>query len=183
MTPEIQEIYEKIELYYKRMCCVNTTGGRKYNFELINLMIKENPVMKSYWKIVDDYRYEDRVIKIREFNALPQKQTKVYSKRPCAYIVYLANKDMIKVGKSSRLVTRLKELKNQYGNLALVKQFIFDNEEDAYLMEVLLHKYFKKYYPNNEFIPQDRFKGVNITKKDLETLEKTAQEIREKNWF
>lgn len=103
---------------------------------------------------------------------------------PCSYILLLKEEIvMTKVGMTTNLVRRLKQLKKQYGNnIEILAIFNFENVEDAYLMETLLHKFYKK-KGKGEFIPQDRFIGNVFHEKDLSTLFKVADELRNKEWF
>lgn len=101
----------------------------------------------------------------------------------CAYIVELKDKKMFKVGMSCYFNRRKRELEKQYGTVNTIHLFKFDNIENAYLMEVLLHKYFKEKYPKATFIPNDRFKGIKCTEKDLKTLDTIAKELENKIWF
>ena len=101
----------------------------------------------------------------------------------CAYVMYLEDHNMIKVGKTVNLKNRVSDLSKQYGSVRVLHTFGFSNEEDAFIMEVLLHKYYKKYYKECMFCPQDRFIGADLNSTDIQILEKAAEEIRIKKWF
>lgn len=100
-----------------------------------------------------------------------------------AYIVEFGRTKIVtKVGMTSHLVQRMNQLKKKYGTPRILAVYHFDNVEDAYIMEVLLHRFFKE---KNiaEFVPQDRFKGRVFFEEDKEVLERVAEEIRNKRWF
>lgn len=204
---ELKFAYNRIKECKNRMESVSTTSGRKYNYEQILIVMDSCPQVKDYWRVEPNARfYFDRVVQVKEFNEAQKVITKPFEStmpmaeiiapevdildlltnfdyNPCAYIMYLEDLNMIKVGKSKEVNTRLGRLGSKYGKIQLLKVFPFDNEEDAYLMEVILHKYYKEKYPNSIFIPQDRFEGAGFTTEDLETLEKAAEKIRHEIWF
>lgn len=102
--------------------------------------------------------------------ARPEKVIKQI-KKSFAYVVDLGN-DIIKVGKTNNMSKRIYALKNQYSqDLEVLKVYEFENEEDAYLFEVILHRYFKTLYPEDVFIPQDRFEGIMISDNDWKALD------------
>lgn len=99
------------------------------------------------------------------------------------YILEFGRTNIVtKVGMTSHLTQRMNQLKKKYGTPRILALYNFDNVEDAYIMEVLLHKYFKQ---KNivEFIPQDRFLGRVFFQTDLPILESVAEELRGKKWF
>jgi excinuclease UvrABC nuclease subunit len=100
-----------------------------------------------------------------------------------AYIIFLKEHDMIKVGKAKNFYARVNQLRNQYGEILPIHLFTFDNEEDAYMMEIVLHKYYKEKYPNSQFIPQDRFAKAGCSLADIEILSQAARKIKQTNWF
>lgn len=189
----VKEAYDRIEVCYERMQMVESTSGRRYNYEEILMVIKDCPAMTDYWRLRDASRYVDRVVKVKNYKA-PSKTVdclrdwlgESFDSRDCeacAYILYLADEDMIKVGKTVNLKKRVYDLKREYGTVQILHTFGFSNEEDAYLMEVLLHKYYKKYYKECVFCPQDRFMGADLNQTDVKILEKAAEDIRTKKWF
>ena len=178
---EISVAYYEIEKYQIKLVgnyC--TTTKRKY-YDLIIGIVKECPEVMQFWEInPDKHFYRDRVKLAKKFNG----SIHAYTRGHFAYILYLKDCEMIKVGKSSRMEDRMRALEKQYGELEVLHAFEFYNTEDAYLMEVLLHKYFKEKYPFADFIPQDRFGGeVDFTIEDLKNLELVAAEIKTKKWF
>ena len=204
---ELKMAFERIEECKSRMRIVSTTSGRKYNYEQILIVMQNCPEVKEYWEIHDNApRYYDRVVQIKALYEIEKPPVKKYvssmpvaeidyseidvldlmtdfNYKPCAYIVFLKDKNMIKVGKANRVSSRLNALSSRYGTVELVHAFPFENEEDAYIMEVILHKYYKENYPNSIFIPQDRFEGAGFTKHDLALLEKAAEKIRHEIWY
>lgn len=188
----LKQAYDDIQTYYNRMQIAGTTNGRKSNYERICGVINECPQITQYWEIKEEKRfYKDKVVKIQELIITSITiENKVYSTEIlsksnacCAYILLLEHYDLIKVGKAKNFKKRLVSLRKQYGKITPLHLFEFDNEEDAYIMEIVLHKYYKKMYPNNNFIPQDRFGFVGLTVTDLEILTKVAEKIRKEKWF
>ena len=189
---QLEFAYDRVLNYYNRMLNVSTTTGRKNNFERICIEIQKYPALEEYWKIFHEgYRYAEKVRCLKQWETSPFKTTfeNQVAELPhstteacCSYIVVLEKEKCIKVGKTNNFNSRMKSLANQYGTVRPLHVFDFDNEEDAYIMEVVLHKYFKERYPDS-FIPQDRFKDADFTLADLIALEKSAQKIREIKWF
>lgn len=103
----------------------------------------------------------------------------------CAYIVRFNSSQGIitKVGYTTNFKQRKYQLERKYGIIEPLDFYCFDNEEDGYMMEILLHKYFKEKEMKN-FIPQDRFIGdVYDRKEDKPILSKVAEELKNKKWF
>lgn len=181
-----QEVYLEIEKYYKRMCNCSSTAGRKNNYEQIRLIISKYPDMKKYWEIRNAVYYVDRVyckcplefLTLKKYKS-PKDEILV---KEYAYIALL-DKDTIKVGKTNNLNRRMYQLNNDYASVQLLASFEFNNTEDAFLMEVLLHKYYKAKYPKAEFLPQDRFKGAGLNEKDLENMSQMVNKIKNMEWF
>ena len=102
------------------------------------------------------------------------------------YLILLPN-EVLKVGKTVNFEQRMNRLSSDYGKITPLLQAEFDNEEDAYLMEVILHKYFKEKYNDCEFFPQDRFRLKENWQDELAQIEDDFYEIRNKiyslNWF
>lgn len=102
------------------------------------------------------------------------------------YLILLPN-EVLKVGKTVNFEQRMNRLSSDYGKITPLLQAKFDNEEDAYLMEVILHKYFKEKYNDCEFFPQDRFRLKERWQDELAQIEDDFYEIRNKiyslNWF
>lgn len=189
----VKEAFDRIELCYERMQMVDSTSGRRYNYEEILIVMKECPAMADYWRIREANRYVDKIVKIKNYRE-PQSAGdylmdwlgESFDKRDfeaCAYVAWLEDYAMIKVGKTKNLNTRMSQLKGDYGKVKLLHTFGFNNEEDAYIMEVVLHKYYKKYYKECAFIPQDRFLGADLNSTDIKILESAAEKIRLEKWF
>lgn len=103
----------------------------------------------------------------------------------CAYIVRFDTLQGIitKVGYTTNFKRRSYELQRKYGFIDPLAFFCFDNEEDGYMMEILLHKYYKE-KGTGKFIPQDRFIGdIYDIEEDLPILLEVAEELRNKKWF
>lgn len=189
----VKEAFDRIELCYERMQMVDSTSGRKYNYEEILIVMKECPAMADYWRLREASRYVDRIVKVKNYrepkscsDTLASWVGESFDKRDfeaCAYVVWLEDYAMIKVGKTKNLNTRISQLKGDYGKVKLLHTFGFSNEEDAYIMEVVLHKYYKKYYKECAFIPQDRFLGADLNSTDIKILESAAEKIRLEKWF
>ena len=183
----VLQIYYEIEKCYERIFTCSTTAGRKNNYDKIVILLNDYPEMTKYWKLESQAtQYVNRVKKITTPPKVDKKLNgiSIFEKRTeLAYIVELVEEGMIKVGKTNNFTARAKQLEKQYGKINLLHSFAFDNAEDAFLMEVLLHKYYKKKYEGAIFIPQDRFANVGLTKNDIFVLEETAKEIGQKKWF
>ena len=189
---QFQFAYERVVVYYKRMLLVTTTQGRRNNYERICAEITNYPELKQYWRIYDNaYKYSDKVYHLKEleeyfyqttFESQVKELPHPITDACCSYIVALEKANCLKVGKTNNFSTRMKALDKQYGKVRPLHTFDFDNDEDAFIMEIVLHKYFKEKYPYN-FIPQDRFQNADFTLEDLIALEKSAQKIREMKWF
>jgi hypothetical protein len=178
--------YSLIEDYYERLKRNSSTSGRKYNYNKIKDVMERCPEICRYWDTDDNANfYVDRVIHLRYWIEPKRVQHPIdYISCPaCAYIVELEDYCLIKVGKAKNFNSRVSQLSRQYGKINPITNYYFDNEEDAYMMEVLLHKYFKEKYPNSSFIPQDRFEYIEITEEDQDNLTKIAQKIRNEIWF
>lgn len=189
---QFQFAYERVAMYYRRMLLVSSTQGRKSNYEKICYEINDYPELKKYWRICDEaFKYTDKVYQLKELEEYYYKTTlenqvqelpHPTTTKCCSYIVILEKEGCLKVGKTNNFNSRMKALATQYGTVRPIHTFDFDNDEDAFLMEIVLHKYFKQKYPYN-FIPQDRFKNADFTLEDLIALEKSAQKIRDIEWF
>ena len=189
----VEAAFNRIEVCYERMQEVTSTSGRRYNYEEIIFVMNNCPAMKDYWRIREANKYTERVVKIKNYKEPTKTMDKFRSwlgesfdfreYEACAYILFLEDENMIKVGKTVDLKRRVRQLTDQYGNIEVLHTFGFNNEEDAYLMEVILHKYYKKYYKDCEFCPQDRFKGAGLNNTDIQILESAAEKIRIEKWF
>lgn len=186
---ELKEAYYRIEECYNRMRSVGTTSGRKYNYNIICDVMDSCPEVCNYWELRNARFYDDRVIKIRTYvePKKPRNNAKeikiITSAEACAYIISLEDCGQLKVGKTKNYDERMYRLEKQYGEITPMITFDFDNEEDAYLMEVILHKFFKERYPESTFVPQDRFDYIPISSRDVDILEKVAEKIRKEIWF
>jgi hypothetical protein len=185
---ELKLALEIIEELDRRMRNCSSTSGRKNNYEAILNIMRECPETEKYWQHYPQaYRMVDRIEKIN-LNSLPRASRKtitvssIYAQE-FAYVVSIPKEKMIKVGKTCNLNRRMRELEREYETeIDLLQIFEFENAEDAYLMEVLLHKYFKKKYPKS-FVPQDRFADAIFDDKDAKILLATAEKIKEIIWF
>lgn len=185
--PALQHTYETIENIYNRMLNCSSTSGRNNNYETILWLLRHNPEMNEYWEHrPNEFKIVNRIRHIKKFSvkkySISIVQPKKQEKEEYAYIVLL-NKDIIKVGKTNNLNRRMSELRSQYDRVILLKDFKFNDTEDAFIMEVLLHKYYKAKYPEAEFLPQDRFKGAGLDNDDLEIMEQMAEKVRTEKWF
>lgn len=91
--------------------------------------------------------------------------------KACSYAyVMRIDENTIKVGKTNNIDKRMYQLKNQYPNIHLLKKYDFTNEEDAYMFEIILHRYFKMATVDS-FIPQDRFLKKKIYEEEWKTLD------------
>ena len=186
---ELKEAYNKIEEYYSRMCSVGTTSGRKYNYREIEYIMHLCPEVTNYWMLVDAHFYTDRVVKIKPLVKLtPLNYRDTYeipidSEPACAYILKLEEYNQLKVGKTKDWSRRMYRLGKDYGKITPLIYFDFDTEEEAYLMEVVLHQYYKMFYPECDFYPQDRFGYTPLTETDIEYLKIAAENIKKINWF
>lgn len=179
----IEQANNEIEIYYHRMLGCTSSMGKRSNYYKIVDIIREIPEMEKYWGLApQQLRYKDKVFKrIENAQELAIEYT-TFTDLACAYIVYLEDIKMLKVGKANNFEKRLYQLNNQYGKVTPIFVFNFEDEDNAYLMEVLLHKYFKRKYPYN-FIPQDRFVNAICSIKDINILKGIAEEIKNKKWF
>lgn len=107
-------------------------------------------------------------------------------KRNHHYAYLMKNeKEYYKVGKSSKPTLRKRQLNYQsnFGNdYNILHTWEFSNAEDAYEMEIWLHRYFRQI--GGELHGQDHF--LNVFKKiDFEFLNKKAEEIKKnsKEWL
>lgn len=177
-----------IEQYYERMCKCSSTQGRKDNYYNILGVMEKCPAIKNYWVLEDSFLYVDRVRRIKLFVELtPSNYTNSDNKYfedeiSYAYILHLEDKNQLKVGKTKDWGARMRTLSRQYGSINELHYFEFNSEEEALIMESILHTYYKKFFPC-EFYPNDRFDFVPLTEKDIEILERAAEKIRKINWF
>ena len=105
---------------------------------------------------------------------LEQQQGK---KSSYAYVMRI-DKNMIKVGKTNNINQRLCQLRQKYPDIYLLKSYEFKNEEDAYMFEIILHRYFKMSTANS-FIPQDRFLCKQLFEEEWETLDMLYKQMME----
>ena len=170
---KVARLYEKLQ-----SSIISTNDRKKIYHQILHLLIL-NEKLESFWLHQPNaYRYVDKIVKIKDFDLIAkQKDAEAY-----AYIALLVDQNLVKVGKTKRLIARQNELIDKYGTTCFLETFAFSNEEDAYIMEVLLHKYFKK-QPQSIFIPQDRFDRITCSDEDLDILRKAAQKIRTIDWF
>ena len=196
LTVEIRDAYERVDKLYRTLndMSSNSTLQTKCYKEICSEILNF-PDLLCFWDLRVATHPRQRVVKFKniplQFSSTENKEDDFFA-TPCAveieegysnaYIVELKDQNMIKVGKTNKITQRLNQLKRQYGTVKLIHNFNFNNEEDAYLMEVVLHKYFKEKYPDS-FVPQDRFERAKVTKADLETLEISATKIRKMLWF
>lgn len=185
---ELKEAYNKIEEYYSRMCSVGTTSGRKYNYREIEYIMYLCPEVTDYWMLVDAHFYTDRVVKIRPLIKLTplnyrENEPPIDSESAFAYIIKLEECNQLKVGKTKDLSRRMDDLRRRYGKISTLQLYSFDTEEEAYIMEVVLHQYYKMFYPECDFIPQDRFMFKPLTKEDIQFFDIAAENVKKINWF
>lgn len=185
----VEHAYYFIDDYYNRILNpLSSTGSRRYSYSRIVEKYYDCPQMQEYWEINSSATYyENRVKKLKDFPTRKNVEEMDWfdwypENNPCAYIVYLPDCEMLKVGKAKVFHKRITSLKQSYGTVIPLHLFTFEDEEDAYQMEILLHKYFKKMYPYS-FVPQDRFECAVCTKEDIEILDKAADKLRKINWF
>lgn len=92
-----------------------------------------------------------------------------------AYLIYLVDKTsnkilFAKVGYSKDVFTRFNQLAKHYNCRVLpMRQFMFDNQDDALTMENEMRKHFKRVGAG--FVPNDRFEEYEITDNDLEYID------------
>ena len=187
---DIYAAYDRIEICYKRMQKVLSSAARCNNYEQICALLNQFPELNNYWENrIYETRYVNRIAHIRTLTRPPKPiinkiaEPPIVKEKICAYIVYLEDHHLIKVGKSKDFDQRYYNLQKDYGTVIPQYFFYFDNEEDAYIMECVLHKFFKEVNKADVFIPQDRFSYVNITLQDIEQLDQAAEKIRNQNWF
>lgn len=186
---ELKQALELIDKYYERMERCSSTSGRRNNYEAILEIFRECPKVEKYWQHnLSKHKMVDRIVRIASYEEISKVKTKrqiTYTshEQEFAYIAFLPEEQIIKVGKTCKIDRRISELKRQYQKEVLLQHvFAFDNAEDAYLMEILLHKYFKEKYPDS-FIPQDRFSNARYEIEDIEILNAAAEKIKEIIWF
>lgn len=170
---------EITKLYDSLQSATNTQQRYEYYYMILSLLSKY-PKLKEFWAHhPKSFYYVNKITKIKDFDLKVEKQNDATA---YAYIALLVKQKMIKVGKTERLEARLNELNTKYGATTYLEVFSFSNVEDAYIMEVILHKYFKE-QPQSIFIPQDRFDRIICSDKDLAKLRKAAQKIPAIDWF
>ena len=184
MTKEEIIAYNKIEKYYyelKYQC--STTSTRKYRYNQIKSILNDYPNLRYYCSLRPNRQYYvERVVLLQGFSKVCySKEEDKGRTTPCAYIVMLPN-GVLKVGKTNNTQRRFYQLQNEYSMVEVLHTFPFDNEEDAYIMEVILHKYYKE-KEEVTFIPNDRFENATFTEKDKIILEKVAEKIRKEKWY
>ena len=185
----VKKAYDLIEDYYERMCKCTSTQGRKNNYYGIVNVMDECPKVKEYWVLVNDaFLYVDRVKRINLYVELTPSNYKTSKDEyyedeiSYAYILHLEERNQLKVGKTKDWGRRMYDLSKQYGRVTELYSFEFNSEEEALIMESILHTYYKKFYPC-EFYPNDRFDFTPLTEKDIKVLEIAAENIRKINWF
>lgn len=177
------EIFIRFESYVDRMKTYTSTSGRNQHGKMMIEFLDNHKELREYWEYDESkFLWIDRFIKIKDPYDPNSYLRNNKEFRHHSYIVWLVKSNLIKVGKSSRLDARISELREQYGQTMLIKTFPFKSEEDAYLMEVLLHRYFKE-MKDTTFFPQDRFGGVDFNKIDIKQLEMVADKVRTMHWF
>lgn len=182
----LKSIYEEIERRHDRMHQVTTTSGRWYHLNIIIDLINNNPSIQEFYCIVEAHFLVDRVQKIKDFcisSSVKMNKPLPTENKEYAYIIELPEQEMIKVGKTNCPTRRFYDLSKKYGLVEPIEIFEFDNTEDAFLMEVILHKYFKEIYPDSEFVPQDRFSEIGVCQKDIDILREIAIKISQMKWF
>lgn len=186
---ELKEALDLIDKYYERMKGCTSTAGRRNNYEAILEIFRKCPKVEKYWRHDStQHKMVNRVVRIASYKEIFEVKAKrqiTYTshEKEFAYIAFLPEEQIIKVGKTCKIDRRINELKRQYQEEVILQHaFAFDNAEDAYLMEILLHKYFKTKYPDS-FIPQDRFSDACCEMKDIEILIAAAEKIKEIIWF
>ncbi len=188
----LKNMDNQIQVYYDRLCLCSSTSGRRSNGMKIIAILETCPELKIYWKVDDSKaHWKRKITRMRPFDEIavePLEEQKHNNKNlkkssSYAYIIQLIDTNQIKVGKTDNLNRRTRDLEKQYGDLKILKLFDFDNVEDAFLMEVLLHKYYKEKYPNSTFVPQDRFTNAKYNVQDENILSQLAKEITNKKWF
>ena len=195
VTRELKDAYERVEELYNTLQTIKTCYIQEDCYKKIAFEILQCPDLLNFWDLKNSPYFEKRVVLVRTLEKnIPIAENEndvewlsifgenIATPTSYGYIIKLNDLGMIKVGKTNNLKTRMKQLSKQYGSISIVHTFGFNNEEDAYIMEIILHKYFKEKYPNN-FIPQDRFANATVTTEDIQTLENSAKKIKETNWF
>lgn len=208
MDSKILMACAEVAYNYSKMIEVKTSASKKKYYQEIIKLADKTPEIEHYYFIdrqrhcnrpyndsiiiIKDYLTGEEKISLKELNHIRQNHTPCFltesylsrcKESICAYIVYLEDCDLIKVGMSNNFPRRKKELIAKYGELDVIEIFPFNNVEDAYLMEVILHKFFKEKYPNGTYIPQDRFQNVDLTQIEIYKLREIAEELRNKKWF
>lgn len=189
MDLTVQNAYYFINDYYERiMNASSSTSSNRYSFSRIVEKYYDCPQMKEYWELNPSAAYySQKIKKLKNFTVKVNVDELDWfdwysSKNPCAYIVYLKDKKMIKVGKAKSFKTRIKGLQKDYGTIVPLHLFHFETEEQAYHMEIIMHSYFKEKYPYS-FVPQDRFEHAFCTQEDVNALEGSAEMLRKIKWF
>lgn len=150
---EVEEI-TKNEMAVVLACNIQNYYMNEYGVQFIDIMKKD-----IYQAIIE--------------LILEQQHTKKCSSY--AYIIRI-DENIIKVGKTNNVDRRMYELKRQYPNICLLKSYEFTNEEDAYIFEIILHRYFK-IATVNSFIPQDRFLKKKIYEEEWEVLDSLYKQM------
>ena len=111
------------------------------------------------------------------------REEDIAPKKPCAYVIILPD-GMLKVGKANNFSNRVNTISSMYSlkGITVLHTFTFDNQEDAYIMEVVLHKYYKG-KEKVIFHPQDRFENATFTEEDAKNLAFAESAIKRIKWF
>ena len=184
----LTEAYFSIDKYYDRIKKTYSTSSRRYSYERIKSIMSLCPEVCEYWILVDATYYCDRVKQIKVYHPPIVKNPTPTAKQNavegyCAYIVYLTESKIIKVGQTNNFNRRRWEIMADYGNLIPLHFFKFDTRSNAERMETILKDYFEATYPNCIHILNDRFEYADYTPEDEAILERAAEKLRKINWF
>ena len=168
-----------------------------YSYEIIGiycLFDSQEQVAKSHHlkiSTVKNYCYKTPQKTINKFlrelsSILEIKEPNKKYQEHCHYAYLMKNENgFYKVGKSKNPITRKAQLNNHsnFGSFYdILHTWEFFNAEDAYEMEIWLHRYFRKI--GGELFGQDHFLKV-YKKIDIDLLDEKAEEIKKnsKKWL
>lgn len=151
---------------------------RIYAKQFVDLLNKAKTMFGSFAKKAVDFIFKNRVknnvfcsdTSVVKNNVFCSDTSVFVDGKPYAYVITLQEKDgshCLKVGKSSHLQNRMKQIANQYKADVNVKAlYPCENEDDALTMENALRKVYKCLYPSS-FVRQDRFYNVSFNLSDF----------------
>ena len=139
---------------------------RIYAKQFVDLLDKAKTMFGSFAKKVVDFVFKKRV----KNNVFCNNTDVFVDGKSYAYVITLQGKDgshCLKVGKTTHLQNRMKQIANQYKADVTVKVlYPCEGEEDALTMENALRKVYKSLYPSS-FVRQDRFYNVGFNLADF----------------